>query len=96
MLLFLPQIIKLGLTNMQVVVWALVGMSIAAMGFYASKGPFWSTPSMDLTGTAAASGIPGSIRSAISAASSGRPWWAGRRITPAALPADSMRSPALP
>jgi ACS family tartrate transporter-like MFS transporter len=38
-------------------VWALVGMSIAAMGFYASKGPFWSIPSMILTGTAAASGI---------------------------------------
>ena len=38
-------------------VWALVGMSIAAMGFYGSKGPFWSIPSMILTGTAAASGI---------------------------------------
>jgi ACS family tartrate transporter-like MFS transporter len=38
-------------------VWALVGMSVAAMGFYASKGPFWAIPSMILTGTAAASGI---------------------------------------
>ncbi len=38
-------------------VWALVGMSIAAIGFYGSKGPFWSMPSMILTGTAAASGI---------------------------------------
>jgi ACS family tartrate transporter-like MFS transporter len=38
-------------------VWALVGMSIAAMGFYGSKGPFWAIPSMILTGTAAASGI---------------------------------------
>jgi MFS transporter, ACS family, tartrate transporter len=38
-------------------IWALVGISIAAMGFYASKGPFWSIPSMILTGTAAASGI---------------------------------------
>ena len=37
--------------------WALVGMSIAAIGFYGSKGPFWSMPSMILTGTAAASGI---------------------------------------
>jgi len=37
--------------------WALVGMSIAAMGFYGSKGPFWTMPSMILTGTAAASGI---------------------------------------
>jgi ACS family tartrate transporter-like MFS transporter len=32
-------------------------MSIAAMGFYASKGPFWAIPSTILTGTAAASGI---------------------------------------
>jgi ACS family tartrate transporter-like MFS transporter len=38
-------------------VWALVGMSIAAIGFYGSKGPFWTMPSMILTGTAAASGI---------------------------------------
>ncbi len=38
-------------------IWALVGMSIAAIGFYGSKGPFWTMPSMFLTGTAAASGI---------------------------------------
>jgi len=37
--------------------WAVVGMSIAAIGLYGSKGPFWSMPSMFLTGTAAASGI---------------------------------------
>jgi len=37
--------------------WAVVGMSIAAIGFYGSKGPFWSMPSMMLTGMAAASGI---------------------------------------
>jgi len=37
--------------------WAVVGMSIAAMGLYGSKGPFWSMPSMIVTGTAAASGI---------------------------------------
>ena len=37
--------------------WAIVGMSIAAIGFYGSKGPFWSMPSMMLTGMAAASGI---------------------------------------
>jgi ACS family tartrate transporter-like MFS transporter len=37
--------------------WAVVGMSIAAVGLYGSKGPFWSMPSMILTGTAAASGI---------------------------------------
>ena len=37
--------------------WAVVGMSIAAIGFYGSKGPFWAMPSTILTGTAAASGI---------------------------------------
>ncbi len=37
--------------------WALVGMSIAAMGFYGSKGPFWAMPPMFLTGTAAAGAI---------------------------------------
>ncbi len=34
--------------------WALVGMSIAAIGFYGSKGPFWAMPPMFLTGSAAA------------------------------------------
>jgi ACS family tartrate transporter-like MFS transporter len=37
--------------------WSVVGMSIAAIGLYGSKGPFWSMPSMFLTGTAAAAGI---------------------------------------
>jgi ACS family tartrate transporter-like MFS transporter len=37
--------------------WAVVGMSIAAIGFYGTKGPFWAMPSTVLTGTAAASGI---------------------------------------
>jgi ACS family tartrate transporter-like MFS transporter len=37
--------------------WSLVGMSLAAMGFYGSKGPFWSMPPMFLTGTAAAASI---------------------------------------
>jgi MFS transporter, ACS family, tartrate transporter len=37
--------------------WALAGMSIAAVGFYGSKGPFWAMPPMFLTGTAAAAGI---------------------------------------
>jgi ACS family tartrate transporter-like MFS transporter len=37
--------------------WAIVGMSIAAIGFYGSKGPFWSMPPMFLTGPAAAAGI---------------------------------------
>ncbi len=37
--------------------WALVGMTIAARGFYGSKGPFWGMPEMFLTGPAAAAGI---------------------------------------
>ncbi|HWB51976.1 MAG TPA: MFS transporter [Stellaceae bacterium] len=37
--------------------WSLAGMSIAAIGFYGTKGPFWSIPSMWLTGSAAAAGI---------------------------------------
>ena len=37
--------------------WAMVGMTIAACGFYGSKGPFWAMPSMFLTGPAAAAGI---------------------------------------
>jgi ACS family tartrate transporter-like MFS transporter len=38
-------------------VWALVGMSIAAVGFYGSKGPFFAMPPMFLSGTALAAGI---------------------------------------
>ena len=37
--------------------WSLAGMCIATAGFYGTKGPFWSMPSMMLTGTAAAAGI---------------------------------------
>jgi ACS family tartrate transporter-like MFS transporter len=37
--------------------WAVVGMTIATIGLYGSKGPFWTMPSMFLTGSAAASGI---------------------------------------
>ena len=37
--------------------WALAGMSIAAIGFYGSKGPFWAMPPMFLTGMAAAGAI---------------------------------------
>jgi ACS family tartrate transporter-like MFS transporter len=37
--------------------WALAGMSIAACGFYGSKGPFWAMPPMFLTGPAAAAAI---------------------------------------
>jgi MFS transporter, ACS family, tartrate transporter len=37
--------------------WALVGITIAAIGFYGTKGPFWSMPAMFLTGGAAVAGI---------------------------------------
>ncbi|MBV8165765.1 MAG: MFS transporter, partial [Alphaproteobacteria bacterium] len=37
--------------------WAMVGMSLAAVGFYGSKGPFWAMPPMLMTGTAAAGAI---------------------------------------
>jgi ACS family tartrate transporter-like MFS transporter len=37
--------------------WAMVGLSIAAIGFYGSKGPFWAMPPMFLSGTALAAGI---------------------------------------
>ena len=37
--------------------WAIVGMSIAAIGFYGTKGPFWAMPTMFLTGSAAAASI---------------------------------------
>ncbi|HYZ41192.1 MAG TPA: MFS transporter, partial [Stellaceae bacterium] len=37
--------------------WSLVGITIAAIGFYGTKGPFWSMPTMFLTGGAAAAGI---------------------------------------
>ncbi|HTI80443.1 MAG TPA: MFS transporter [Acetobacteraceae bacterium] len=37
--------------------WSLIGMCVATAGFYGTKGPFWSMPSMLLTGTAAAAGI---------------------------------------
>ena len=51
--------------------WALVGMSIAAMGFYGSKGPFFAMPPMFLSGAGLAAGIAWLTRSGISAASSG-------------------------
>jgi MFS transporter, ACS family, tartrate transporter len=37
--------------------WSLAGMCVATAGFYGTKGPFWSMPSMMLTGAAAAAGI---------------------------------------
>jgi len=37
--------------------WSLVGMSIAAIGFYGTKGPLFALPSMFLSGTAMAGGF---------------------------------------
>ena len=37
--------------------WAMVGLSLATMGFYGSKGPFFAMPPMFLSGTALAAGI---------------------------------------
>jgi MFS transporter, ACS family, tartrate transporter len=37
--------------------WSLAGITIAAIGFYGTKGPFWSMPTMFLTGSAAAAGL---------------------------------------
>jgi ACS family tartrate transporter-like MFS transporter len=37
--------------------WSLFGMCVATIGFYGTKGPFWSMPTMILTGAAAAGGI---------------------------------------
>jgi ACS family tartrate transporter-like MFS transporter len=37
--------------------WSLVGVVVATIGFYGTKGPFWSMPTMFLTGPAAAAGI---------------------------------------
>ncbi|HJS86346.1 MAG TPA: MFS transporter [Acetobacteraceae bacterium] len=37
--------------------WSLVGMSVAAIGFYGSKGPFWAMPSMFLSGSALAAAV---------------------------------------
>jgi ACS family tartrate transporter-like MFS transporter len=37
--------------------WSMAGITIAAIGFYGTKGPFWSMPTMFLTGAAAATGI---------------------------------------
>ena len=33
--------------------WAMVGITVAAIGFYGTKGPFWSMPTIFLTGGAA-------------------------------------------
>jgi ACS family tartrate transporter-like MFS transporter len=37
--------------------WAVVAMCLATVGFYGSKGPFWSLPNTFLSGTSAAAGL---------------------------------------
>ena len=56
--------------------WAMVGMSIAAMGFYGSKGPFFAMPPMFLSGTALAAGIAW-INSIGNLGGFFGPWWVG-------------------
>ncbi len=56
--------------------WALVGMSLAAMGFYGSKGPFFAMPPMFLSGTALAAGIAW-INSLGNLGGFFGPWWIG-------------------
>lgn len=56
--------------------WALVGMSLAAMGFYGSKGPFWAMPPMFLSGTALAAGLAW-INSIGNLGGFFGPWWIG-------------------
>jgi MFS transporter, ACS family, tartrate transporter len=56
--------------------WALVGMSLAAMGFYGSKGPFFAMPPMFLSGTALAAGFAW-INSLGNLGGFFGPWWIG-------------------
>ena len=56
--------------------WALVGMSLAAMGFYGSKGPFFAMPAMFLSGTALAAGFAW-INSIGNIGGFFGPWWIG-------------------
>ena len=57
--------------------WALVGMSIAAMGFYGSKGPFFAMPPMFLSGAGLAAGIAW-INSIGNLGGFFGPWYVGR------------------
>jgi ACS family tartrate transporter-like MFS transporter len=56
--------------------WALVGVSMATMGFYGSKGPFFAMPPMFLSGTALAAGIAW-INSIGNLGGFIGPWWVG-------------------
>ncbi len=56
--------------------WALVGVCLATMGFYGSKGPFFAMPPMFLSGTALAAGIAW-INSLGNLGGFFGPWWIG-------------------
>jgi ACS family tartrate transporter-like MFS transporter len=56
--------------------WALVGVCLATMGFYGSKGPFFAMPAMFLSGTALASGFAW-INSLGNLGGFFGPWWIG-------------------
>ncbi len=56
--------------------WALVGVCLATMGFYGSKGPFFAMPAMFLSGTALASGFAW-INSIGNLGGFFGPWWIG-------------------
>ncbi len=56
--------------------WSLVGMSLAAAGFYGSKGPFFAMPAMFLSGSALAAGL-GWINSLGNIGGAVGPWMVG-------------------
>jgi ACS family tartrate transporter-like MFS transporter len=56
--------------------WALVGVCLATMGFYGSKGPFFAMPAMFLSGTALAAGFAW-INSLGNLGGFFGPWWVG-------------------
>ena len=56
--------------------WAMVGICLATMGFYGSKGPFFAMPPMFLSGTALAAGIAW-INSLGNLGGFFGPWWIG-------------------
>ncbi len=56
--------------------WAMVGICLATMGFYGSKGPFFAMPPMFLSGTALAAGIAW-INSIGNLGGFFGPWWVG-------------------
>ena len=56
--------------------WALVGVCLATMGFYGSKGPFFAMPPMFLSGAALAAGIAW-INSIGNLGGFFGPWWIG-------------------